>query len=127
MANRSVPILLTIAHHVLALLYLAFHLRQSFPVTAHAAGQLFAFAWVATSLVLLFVRPNLGRWLSVVMFAVAASGGMLMLAYFLFQSVPALLLLPLLGFELLFFYLAYALAFGESTRVYIAQIAQRRV
>jgi hypothetical protein len=52
---------------------------------------------------------------------------MLMLAYFLFQSVPALLLLPLLGFELLFFYLAFALSFGESTRLYIAQIAQRRV
>lgn len=127
MTKRPVPILLTMTHHVLALGYMAFQLRRPFPITAYSSGQLFAFVFVGLALMLLFVRPNLGRWVSVGLFTTAGATGCLLLLYFLLRSVPGHLLLPIAAFNLLFLALAYTLAFGTSTKTYIAQLREGRL
>jgi hypothetical protein len=127
MTKRPIPILLTMTHHVLALAYMASQLRRAFPITDYSSGQLFAFAFVALALVLLFVRPNLGRWVSFGVFATGGLVGCFFLFYFLLQSVPGHLLLPMAAFNLVFLALAYALAFGKSTKTYIAQLREDRL
>lgn len=124
MAKRPIPILLTMAHHVLAIVYMAFHLRRAFPITPYSSGQLTAFVVVAFALVLLFVRPNLGRWVSFGLFAFLGVSLCLLASYYLLQSVPAY---PYVALSLPFLALAYALAFGKSTKAYIAQLRESRL
>ena len=122
MQSRPIPILATMAHHGLATIYILTRLPRALPIDSYSSGQLFALAWLVVALVLLFVKPNAGRWVSFALFALVGLGCLGYSAYALSMGVPLQVGLPLYFITLIFLVLAYFLAFGRSTKEYLAAL-----
>ena len=119
MNKRPIPILVALLHHALACVYAISKIPQAINAGAFGVGQMLGLVVMASGFFLLLVKPNAGRWLSVAIFAIAATCCFVVLGIVSLQGVPFAVTWKVWAFAAVFVCLGYLLAFGRSTQAYI--------
>ena len=122
MKSRPIPIVVAILYFALVCVYALTKVPSALRTGAFGGGQIIGLLLAATALTLLLAKPSIGRWFALVFLVLGAIYCALILVIAIGHNVGGWHVWLLGALIAFFLILSFFLAFGSSTRKYVASL-----